>query len=269
MNKPLLLLALPIALMAACNKTPAPVVEQTTPPATSTAPAALDGNLLTANHWRLENATDGTNQRIEGLFVRADKPVTLDFRDGRVSVANTCNGMGGGFTLDGDVLTIAPMVSTQMACAEQAVMALDHAVSGRLEGPLKVQQLDATTLKLANGGGDVLTFRGEPTAEARHGGPGETVFLEIDAQTKPCPHPMIPDKQCLQVREVKYDDNGVAQGERGTFGHFYDAIEGYTHEAGVRNVVRVKRFAVQNPPADASSQAYVLDAVVASETVAH
>lgn len=265
--KRILLLALPIALMTACNP-PVPAGE-TTAPTAETAPAALDAGLLGSHHWLLENATDSAGNRIDALFARADKPVTLGFGDGRLSVRNTCNGMGGGFTLEGDTLTVSPMVSTQMACADEAVMALDGATSSRLEGALKVQQLDATTLKLANAAGDVLTFRGEPTAEARHGGPGETVFLEIDAQTKPCPHPMIPDKQCLQVREVKYDDNGIAQGERGEFGHFYDAIEGYTHEAGVRNVVRVKRFAVQNPPADASSQAYVLDMVVESETVAN
>ena len=41
-------------------------------------------------------------------------------------------------------------------------------------------------------------------------------------------------------------------------------IEGYTHEDGVRNVVRVKRYEVKNPPADAPSQAYVLDMVVES-----
>jgi len=39
---------------------------------------------------------------------------------------------------------------------------------------------------------------------------------------------------------------------------------GYTHEDGVRNVVRVKRYTIANPPADASSNAYVLDMVVES-----
>ena len=44
-------------------------------------------------------------------------------------------------------------------------------------------------------------------------------------------------------------------------------IEGYTHEAGIRNVLRVKRFNVKNPPAGAPSVAYVLDIVVESEVV--
>ena len=251
--------------MAACNNT-TPANSQATVPATVSTPAAIDGNLLTANHWVLDNATDSAGKRIDALFVRADKPVTLNFIDGRLAVDNTCNRMGGGYTVAGSTLTVSPMASTMMACADQTLMALDQAVGSRLEGTLKIEQLDAATLKLSTAAGDVLTLRGEPTAETRYGGPGATVFLEVDAQTKPCSHPLIPDKQCLQVREVHYDDKGLEQGQRGAFENFYDGIEGYTHEAGVRNVLRVKRYAVKNPPADASSQAYVLDMVVSSET---
>ena len=252
--------------MAACNNT-TPANSQATVPATVSTPAAIDGNLLTANHWVLDNATDSAGKRIDALFVRADKPVTLNFIDGRLAVDNTCNRIGGGYIVAGSTLTVSPMASTMMACADQTLMALDQAVGSRLEGTLKIEQLDAATLKLSTAAGDVLTLRGEPTAETRYGGPGATVFLEVDAQTKPCSHPLIPDKQCLQVREVHYDDKGLEQGQRGAFENFYDGIEGYTHEAGVRNVLRVKRYAVKNPPADASSQAYVLDMVVGSKIV--
>ncbi len=270
--KRILLLALPVALMAACNKPAsgdAPAAAN--PPAASTAaaaaPAPVDGKQLGANHWVLDTATDSAGKRIDALFARADKPVTLDFADGRLAVDNTCNRMGGGYTLAGDQLSVARLASTMMACADPALMALDQAVGSRLEGTLKIGQPDASTLVLTNAAGDVLRFRGEPTAETRYGGPGETVFLEVDAHTQPCPHPLIRDKQCLQVREVQYDDKGLEQGKRGAFANFYDGIEGYSHQEGVRNVLRVKRYAVKNPPADASSQAYVLDMVVSSETV--
>ncbi len=212
--KRILLLALPVALMAACNK-----------PASSDAPAA-------ANPPAASTAA-----------AAAPAPV------------------------DGNQLSVARLASTMMACADPALMALDQAVGSRLEGTLKIGQPDASTLVLTNAAGDVLRFRGEPTAETRYGGPGETVFLEVDAHTQPCPHPLIRDKQCLQVREVQYDDKGLEQGKRGAFANFYDGIEGYSHQEGVRNVLRVKRYAVKNPPADASSQAYVLDMVVSSETV--
>ena len=49
--------------------------------------------------------------------------------------------------------------------------------------------------------------------------------------------------------------------------NFYGDIEGYAHEAGIRNVLRVKRYTIKNPPADGSSLAYVLDMVVESGIV--
>ena len=70
--------------------------------------------------------------------------------------------------------------------------------------------------------------------------------------------------QCLQVREIQYDDKGLKIGAPGEFQHFYDSIEGYQHEPGIRNVLRVDRYTVENPPADASNRAYVLDMVVES-----
>lgn len=266
--KRLLLLALPLAL-AACTKPadPATVPADATPTAT-TAPAAqaADASLLPKYHWKLNEATDAQGQRIATLFARADQPVQLDFRDGRVAVSNTCNRMGGTYTVADGSLTAGRLVSTQMACTDSAVMALDQEVGKRLEGTLKMATTagDTPTLTLTTATGDVLAFTGEPTAETRYGGTGERVFLEVASETKPCSHPLIPDKQCLQVREVKYDDKGLKVGTPGEFEHFYDSIEGYTHEPGVRNVLRVDRYTVKNPPADGSSNAYVLDMVVES-----
>ncbi len=267
--KRILLLALPVAMMVACSNPSNGTKTETTAPASTATPApaaaSIDASLLGTNHWVLDNAVDAAGKRIDGLFVRADKPITLDFKDGRVGVSNACNRIGGGYTVEADALTVGSMMSTNMACAEPGVMELDRLVSQRLEGKLSVRSLDASSLVLVTTSGDVLSFRGEPTAETRYGGEGVTVFMEVDAQTKPCSHPLIKDYQCLQVREVKYDDKGLEQGKRGAYENFYGNIEGYNHEPGVRNVLRLKRYEVKNPPADASSQAYVLDMVVMSE----
>lgn len=264
-----LLLSLPFALLAACSQSPAPAgnADDLAPAPTAAAAqktiAHLDAQRLQGQHWHLKDATGADGKRIDALLTRSDKPVTLDFSDGRVAVSNTCNRMSGGYTLGDGSLMVAQLVSTEMAC-EPSVMAIDQAVSSRLQGALKTDLADNGELTLRTAQGDVLVFQPEPTAETRFGGPGERVFLEVAAQTKACPHPLIKDKQCLQVREVRYDDQGLKQGEPGAFENFYDSIEGYTHEAGIRNVLRVKRFKVANPPADASSQAYVLDMVVES-----
>ena len=266
--KRILLLALPIALMTACSNPPASTKSETTAAAdTSTAaPAAnIDAAQLGANHWLLDNAVDAAGKRIDGLFVNTDKPLTLDFKDGRLSVSNACNNMGGAYTVEGNALTVGNMMSTNKAC-QGPIMALDGLVSERLQGKLTVQSLDASAMRLVAANGDVLSFRAEPTAETRYGGAGETVFMEVDAQAKPCPHPLMKDATCLQVREVKYNEQGLEQGKRGAYENFYGNIEGYTHQPGVRNVLRLKRYQIKNPPADAPSQAYVLDMVVMSET---
>ena len=265
-----------LSLLAGCPQkgSDAPTASATTAatPASAAAPAASDANAqLGRYHWQLRDATDANGKRIDALFVQADKPLQLDFADGRIAVANACNRMGGGYSLEGESLTVARMASTMMACTDPKLMALDGEIGKRLEGASKLTLLtgDTPTLTLANGAGDTLVFAGEPTAETRYGGPGERMFLEVAAHAKPCSHPLIPDMQCLQVREVKYDDQGLKVGTPGEFGNFYDSIDGYTHEDGVRNVLRVERYTIENPPADGSRYAYVLDMVVESENTRH
>ena len=259
-----LLLLLPLAL-AACSKPP--VDASFAAPAAAPAPDAT--TTLGLYHWQLTDATTADRTRIDALFVRADAPVQIDFMDGRLAVSNTCNRMMGGFTLAGEQLTIGPLASTMMACTDPALSALDVDLGKRLEDTftVRLQADDAPVLTLTTAGADVLTFTGKPTAQTRFGGPGETAFLEVGPQARPCSHPLIPDMQCLQVREMQFDANGIRTGTPGEFQALYEDIEGFSHEAGTRNVVRVTRFNVANPPADGSSIAYVLDKVVESETV--
>ena len=302
-----LLLLLPLAI-AACNRPatdaaapapgemPAPAADPAAPPPMETPPTDT-ASLLPSHHWRLVEATDAQGQRIDALFAQPDKPVQLDFADGRVNVSNTCNRMMGSFNLEGTTLTLGQMASTLMACTDPKLTALDAEVGKRLAGALTVStthsfaalwlvprlgrfheaypqyQLrldtspDPVDLLLTNAGGDRLVFEGAPTAATRFGGPAERVFLEVGPETKPCSHPLIPDKQCLQVREVRFDENGLRVGEPGEWQNFFDEIEGYTHQPGVRNVLRIDRYTRANVPADASRYAYVLDMVVESEQV--
>lgn len=177
--------------------------------------------------------------------------------------------MGGAVEIDGDTMTVGRLRSTLMACADPKLMALDGEVSNRLKAPLTytLAESEPPRLRLSNRGGDTLLFAAESTAETRYGGRGDRMFLEVAAQTLPCPHPLIPGKQCMQVRELRYDAQGRKSGGDAPFQHFYDGIEGYTHAPGVRNVLRVDRYTRQNPPADASRYVYVLDMVVESERV--
>src|SRR5256885_16908976 len=82
--------------------------------------------------------------------------------------------------------------------------------------------------------------------------PYTTLFRSVAPQRTACNHPLIKDFQCLRVREIRYGDNGVKT-STGEWENFYSEIEGYKHEPGIRNVLRIQRYKRQNVPADASA----------------
>lgn len=220
---------------------------------------------LSAYHWQLVDATSADGTRLDAFFPNPERPVTLDFADGRVSVSNACNRMGGSFSVADGAFSVGGLMQTEMAC-EEPLMRAESAIAGVLGGGGTLQLEADDVLVLTTPEGDTLRFRGEPTADTRFGTAGERVFFEVAPQRVACHHAMMPDYQCLHIREVRYDDNGL-QVEHGEWEFLYQDIEGYTHEPGTRNVVRVLRYRVANPPADGSSVAYVLDMVVESELV--
>ena len=217
--------------------------------------------------WTLSSATDAFGNRINALFPRAGKPLQLNFTQTQFSVENSCNLINGTYHMEGGRLKIGALASTRMYCSNQALSKLDGAISRHLKGQPNLYlygEPDRPQLRMTRDNGRTLVFTGEPTAETRYGSAGETAFLEVAAQSKPCNHPLIPDKQCLEVRELKYGKSGLVQ-STGEWQRLYQDIEGYTHEPGIRDVLRVTRFAIKNPPADAPSAAYVLDMMVQSE----
>ncbi|HVJ39705.1 MAG TPA: META and DUF4377 domain-containing protein [Stenotrophomonas sp.] len=253
----------------------APAAE--TPSATPAPPAAAAPTAAAAEdprarlrrfHWRLSDANDGGGQKLAALFTDGE-PVQLDFGPNSVSIDHLCNRMSGDYRLRGDQLEFGALASTRMACPDPARTAQEQAATTVFSGGFELAfegDAAAPVLVLKRANGTTLRFAGEETAESRYGA-GETVFLEVAAQTKACPHPLIKDKQCLQVREVRFDQEGLRQGEPGPWQNFNEDIQGYSHQPGVRNVLRVKRYTRPSPPADASSNLYVLDLVVESEQV--
>lgn len=253
---------------------PPPAATAATPAAatTVTAPAADGASVLAEYHWRLTAATDASGRRIDALLARPAKPLQLDFDNHDVAIGNTCNRMHGNWSLAGGKLTIGNLASTLMACRDAALTALDAAAARHLEGTFAVG-LDTRgaqpELVLTDSLGDRLTFGGSPTAVTRYGGKGETVFLEIAPRDQPCPAPSATGTGCLEVRELRYNAQGLRGGEPGPWHVLPQAIEGYAHRPGTRNVLRVTRYRVANPPAGASSTAWVLDMVVETERPAH
>jgi heat shock protein HslJ len=263
------LLLLSLALAACMTMPESTTRAATSPAAEKTLPASA--STLSGRHWQLHDAVDGSNHRLEALFGTSGKPLQLDFNADRINISNACNRISGGYRIvDGHLIT-AQLVQTMMACADPTLMQRESTIKAVLQGKptLIVSTGDdgMQLLTLAADSGQTLVFAGKPTAEARYGGPGETVFLEVAAQSTPCHHPLIANKSCLRVRERHYDAQGLQSGQPGPWQTLQQDIEGYQHQPGTRNVLRVKRYTVKQPPADGSSVAYVLDMVVESELV--
>ena len=269
---PLVLAACAIALAANdAQAVPGSATPKAAPGATSGA-ITPDVALLGGYHWRLTQATNRYGQRIDALFVRPLKPLQLDFDGDRISVRNGCNGMGGNYRIADGQLVVGPMMHTMMACADFALNRLDGLIGVRLsvKPAITVTRSGSNPLlHLRTTAGDTLVFTGLPTPETRYGGPGVTEFLEVSPQSVPCNHPRMSNSQCLDVRELHYDAKGLKTGTPGDWHVLLHGIEGYTHQPGVRNVLRVQRYTVKHPPTDVPTNAYVLDMVVESELIRH
>lgn len=267
--------ALSLALLAACaapshstgnGDTAKPAHDSAAPADAAPATSAID---LGGYKWNLDSATDNAGKPIATLQREGKYGLQLSFVKDRIGVSGGCNHVGAMYALKGDRIEVKQFQTTLMACQDQRLMQMDSEIAKQLEGNAKFAiegEAPQPRLLLTTASGSKLSLSGEPTAETRYGSAGATVFFEVDAQRRTCPHPLMPKHQCLWVRERSYDANGVSQAP-GEWQFLYQDIEGYKHEAGVRNVVRVKKFDIKNPPADASSVAYVLDMVVESELV--
>lgn len=258
---PLSALAL-ATLLGACSGAPM----QAQAPMTAAAQQAAPD--LASYDWNLTAAFDMHGKADGRWLLAGHTPMQLHFEDQRLTVRNLCNMLGANFGTQGNDIQLTQPLSTKRACADPSLMQLENRV-GMLLPSMKRYQLHAGStprLELWFADGTRWELAGQPTPQTQYGGPAERIFLEVAPQLQACSHPLIPNAQCLRVREVRYADNGVKQSV-GEWQPFYGEVQGYTHEKGVRNVLRINRYPLKNPLADASRYAYVLDMVVESERV--
>ena len=226
------------------------------------------GEMLEDHRWRLVHASDPTNRRIDALFPDAQRSFAFNFAGSRLQVQGGCNGFRGSFQIGADdELRVTGAMSTLMAC-DAPLMEADAALSALMAEPLETVLVRGAqpTLVLLTRVGETLVLTGELTLEARFGAP-TTVFLEIAARTVACEGSTRDDGRCLQVRERTFDPQGLLLGPASEWQTFGADIEGYQHEWGIRNIVRVKRFSAASAAGEAAAPVYVLDLVVESEVV--
>ena len=260
---PCLLVA--IAGLAACAGGQAPASSNASNTASSSSMQS-SSQTLSDFHWQLTGASDARGMPQPGWLNTGGAPVSLRFQGGNVAVSGLCNNMGAGYALQGSNIRISHLAGTMKMCANDTLMRYEQQFALRLPQAERwqVSSGEQPTLTLTFKDGAQWVLQGRATHEAQYGGPGETMFLEVAPQREACSHPLMPQHQCLSVREISYDASGVKQ-RVGQWQLFYDEIENYQHQAGVRNVLRIKRYTRQQAPADASRYVYVLDMVVESE----
>ena len=275
------------AALAACSTTPPASyrkpqgVDATattpTPQPSAATPHSLSANHLLDYHWQLEQIrlpSGQEDQQYRQHRQAGHPPVQLSFfSEDRLSVQNLCNGLGASYQITGQRISTGSTVSTQRMCSEPGLMQLERQIGtalGQLSHWHIAQQASTAgtapslTLQLELADGSQWTLSGVPTDTTRYGSAPERIFLEVAPEVVACSHPLIPDAQCLRVRSVEYDGQGLLV-RKGEWETFHGAIGGFAFEPGVRNILRIHRYTLQNPPADASRYAYVLDMRVESE----
>ena len=222
---------------------------------------------LQDHRWTLQTAADAGDQPINALLPPGQRFV-LHFDGARLNVQGGCNTMNGSWRLSPrDQLQVSRLAATMKAC-EPALMQADQALAELLAQPLSLVVVPGAepVLRLTAANRSRLSFSGERTPRSLYGEPTR-IFLEVAPQTVACVSGVM-RTQCLQVRERRFDAQGLRIDPPGEWHVFHGGIEGYTHQPGVRNVLRIDRYTREQVPADASRYLYVLDLVVESETVA-
>jgi len=200
----------------------------------------------------------------------SDKPIVLKFNDQRLSIATGCNNQGASWKIENGLISTGSLISTQMGCSPELMKqeAFSASLFQNRQVPfvLNTSNTENPTLTIISPTGERIVFTGQMTAETKYQSQGETIFLEISPETKECSAGVM-KKQCLQVREIKYAENGIKTQVDKDWTLFYDNIDGYTHTSNERQVVRIKRYEIKNPAADQSKYAYVQDMIIERETV--
>ena len=211
---------------------------------------------LTAYTWSLDTGTT--------------KPMQLNFhQDGRLSISTSCNSISTAWTVANNELTTGNSMMTQMACPpaamQQEQLAIQLFDKQKASFVLDAHNPQQPTLTFMDQTGKRYTFQGKMTPETKYQGQGETIFLEVSPETKSCTG--VAPQTCLQVREIKYNEQGLKTYQAQNWSLFYDTIEGYQHTSKERQVIRVKRYTLKNPAADQSKYAYVHDMTIEREAV--
>jgi len=230
---------------------------------------------LSRHRWTLDSVTDANHQSVTE-FANINSQVTLVFNEHQgqntLSYSVGCNTISAAYQLQGHTLIIDEGMSTKMSCDEldSAENTLSTLMLGNSE--LKVTQSDSPVLTQFTSDNATLVWSGRLTPQAKYNSKGEAVFWAVNAKKVDCE--MNNDKQCLQIKPVTYDNQGI-QTHEGKWRTFAGEIDGYHHDGTHEEVLRLQRYQLgtsellmNDEPLESDTNddayAYVLDAVIES-----
>ncbi|MCO6504183.1 MAG: META and DUF4377 domain-containing protein [Snodgrassella sp.] len=211
--------------------------------------------------WFLNEATDINGRPVAALS--KDTKLKLQFNGQRLNVSGGCNSIGSNYQLNGKFLQLDTPMSTMMACSPD-LMAQDAAIAKLMNGQkLNIGLIKSTDnrpkLLIQSKNGDHLSFSGVQTATSKYGQP-TVVFWEISNKTRTCEAAQ-GKKECLQVRDVTYDDQGIKI-KNGVWRNFDGEIEGWQLNPNENQVLRLNVYQSNTTDASNSHYVYKLDQII-------
>lgn len=275
-----LLFGVPLTACQTMNQTP---IKPTSPAPVNVQPISMINKTPTISelqsyNWHLLTAKDKHGKTLSGLDLttyglkNTGNIINLNFSKGKdnkvgISYDLGCNKMMKAMTYKDGIMTSLNgiSISTLMGCGKlnDAERLLNAQMVSSSKLSISVGNDNKATLTQITSDNNILLWEGTLKPEVKYG-KGETVFFEVKPTLKPCD--TLTGKQCLEVREIKYDNNGMKTAT-GQWRILHEAIDGYRPEAGVQSVIRVQRY--RTPPTDTMGYGnlYVLDAVIESQLI--
>lgn len=227
---------------------------------------------LQSHHWQLQQTltaqrTPDTQWQAPPSTSQPSRTISILFSTQRFSMGRLCNTITGSYDVQGERITFNRLATTMMTCNDKALMQLEQRLAQQLRQVQSWKIVDGATpsLKLTFEDGAMWRLKGSPTHETLYGS-SQQIFLEVAPEKSACGHTPAPTAPCMRIREIQYDSQGLKQ-NTGAWHNYFSTIEGYQHQTGVRNVLRIKRFTRHQTPAGMPQYIDVLDMAIESEIV--
>ncbi|GAB3452721.1 hypothetical protein GCM10027436_52580 [Actinophytocola sediminis] len=114
---------------------------------------------LAGTVWTVDTLVDGQSADSASSSAALPAPATVEFGPDQVSVFAGCNGGTATYAVDGDTITIDPLMLTRKACADE-IMKLETAVVAVLDGSITFD-IESAVLTVEHPSGKGLRLRAE------------------------------------------------------------------------------------------------------------